>query len=445
MASLVFEDKYMQLSCISELDEVVATTTKLFSVMAHLKAPSHMSDERSTRAPIVISAVLDRSGSMAGSKLSLVLKTMQFVVQNMKAEDQLGIVSYDNTVVEELPLTKMTPEGRQKAVEVLQRISPGGCTNLSGGLFKGINQIETASVEPPHSKTQVEAEDSRYAKAVVASVWLFTDGLANAGITDTAALKRETQALMAKVSLACSLFTFGFGGDHDSNMLRDISGIGNGMYYYIETEDKIPDAFSDCLGGLLSVAAQNLHLTVTPTVPSVKVLDADTAYRHEVGRGGVAVVHLPDIYSEEARDIIFYVRTSSQDPPHDESRPILTFALQYFNVLTCAQEDVTCTTELRRPAQATPGSAKPVPAELDKQRNRILCTSALADARQRSEAGNLTSARDVLRTAIGVIESSSTSADSYCQSLLSDLRDCLSKLQDQQTYTVSGSHSMISY
>ena len=41
-----------------------------------------------------------------------------------------------------------------------------------------------------------------------------------------------------------TVYTFGFGSDHDASMLTAISEAGNGMYYYIENEDKV------CLGSL---------------------------------------------------------------------------------------------------------------------------------------------------------------------------------------------------
>jgi len=38
-----------------------------------------------------------------------------------------------------------------------------------------------------------------------------------------------------------TVYTFGFGNDHDADMLTAISDAGNGMYYYIENEDKVYD------------------------------------------------------------------------------------------------------------------------------------------------------------------------------------------------------------
>ena len=52
------------------------------------------------------------------------------------------------------------------------------------------------------------------------------------------------------------MFTFGYGSEHDAVLLLGIAEAGNGLFYYIDSEESIPESFCDCLGGLLSVAAQ---------------------------------------------------------------------------------------------------------------------------------------------------------------------------------------------
>merc|ERR1711968_119719 len=93
-----------------------------------------------------------------------------------------------------------------------------------------------------------------------ASVLLFTDGLANQGIRDSAGITAAMQGAMAQSDSLFSVYTFGFGADHDPLLLQNISSAAQGLYYFIQTTEAIPDSFADCLGGLLSVAAQNVRL-----------------------------------------------------------------------------------------------------------------------------------------------------------------------------------------
>merc|ERR1712050_348383 len=60
-----------------------------------------------------------------------------------------------------------------------------------------------------------------------------------------------------------AVFTFGFGSEHNANMLFSLADAGSGCYYYVDTPQAIGPSFADCLGGLLSVAVQDVELKLT--------------------------------------------------------------------------------------------------------------------------------------------------------------------------------------
>ena len=64
------------------------------------------------------------------------------------------------------------------------------------------------------------------------------------------------RSLLEQINRQACVFTFGYGTEHDSDLLHAVSEAGHGLFYYIDTPDSIPDSFCDCLGGLLSVTAQ---------------------------------------------------------------------------------------------------------------------------------------------------------------------------------------------
>lgn len=68
-------------------------------------------------------------------------------------------------VTVDIPLGKVTSDFRSRARSKIQEIRARGATNLSGGLFKGIEQQRSGDV------------DANAIKVVV----IFTDGLANRG------------------------------------------------------------------------------------------------------------------------------------------------------------------------------------------------------------------------------------------------------------------------
>ena len=62
--------------------------------------------------------------------------------------------------------------------------------------------------------------------------------------------------MLGQIGRQACVFTFGYGAEHDADLLHAVAEAGNGLFYYIDNADNIPESFCDCLGGLLSVAAQ---------------------------------------------------------------------------------------------------------------------------------------------------------------------------------------------
>ena len=114
--------------------------------------------------------------------------------------------------------------------------------------------------------------------------------MANKGLLDTDDFVKAMRPLLNKAQCQTSVFTFGYGTMHDPDMLSSIAAAGNGMYYRIldpvscivhaatstteppatiltpfsSSQEMIAGAFTDCLGGIMSMTASGLLLTVEP-------------------------------------------------------------------------------------------------------------------------------------------------------------------------------------
>jgi len=51
--------------------------------------------------------------------------------------------------------------------------------------------------------------------------------------------------------------TFGYGKDHDEDLMDDIAKLKDGTFYFIEKADDVGECFADCVGGLISVVAKD--------------------------------------------------------------------------------------------------------------------------------------------------------------------------------------------
>jgi len=192
-----------------EVSHVGYKEKKELLCLGTIHAPEFEQEDRQTRAPIDLIAVIDKSGSMRGQKLDLVKEALKFMLEQLKPDDCLSLVTFDSEVKLEIPLAKLSADQRAHASDVVTRLKDGSSTNLSGGLFMGMEQV--ISRKKPNE---------------IASVLLFTDGLANVGLQRTGDIVPALEKLLGKVTGACTVFTFGYGADHDPNLLKTIADSG---------------------------------------------------------------------------------------------------------------------------------------------------------------------------------------------------------------------------
>jgi Ca-activated chloride channel family protein len=195
------------------------------------------------RAPMNVSLVLDRSGSMSGAPLAYSKKACQFVTEQMGQQDQLSLVAFDDEV-----RTVFAPQSvshKDVMKQQIETIRSGGSTNLSGGLLQGIQYV-----------VQGKKDGS------INRVILLSDGHANEGITDRAKLQSIAREFQ---SLGIGITTMGVGDGFDEELMEGIADDGGGNFYFIEKPESIPEIFAKELDGLLSVVAQNVQLTIKPS------------------------------------------------------------------------------------------------------------------------------------------------------------------------------------
>ena len=152
------------------------------------------------------------------------------------------------------------------------------------------------------------ASEWREEEPVVRSTFLFTDGQANMGITKVDDLCQAASGLLEELrEHKSSISTFGFGADHNADMLRRLADTTtDGTYSHVESEDQIAEAFGEALGGLLSTTHQNVSMTLQ-LAPNVSFLRAYSSFKASV-EGQLVKLDLGDLFSEERRDVLVSLR-----------------------------------------------------------------------------------------------------------------------------------------
>ena len=109
--------------------------------------------------------------------------------------------------------------------------------------------------------------------------------------------------------------TFGYGLDHDSKMLQNISFCSQGgVYYYIETVESIAATFGECLAGMLSTVAHNITVRMNAH-DGCRIVNYYTRYpiaEHQSVKN--YSISLGSMYSQESKTILFKLSLRKMDP-----------------------------------------------------------------------------------------------------------------------------------
>lgn len=222
---------------------VRATRPDQRHVLMRLTAPAaRHHDDKPARPGVNVCFVLDRSGSMAGSKLALARYAVQRALTGLTPQDRFAIVTYDNLIETVAGSALATDAAKHAALVALQTVDARGSTALHEGWSQGAEVIKR-HLDP----------------ASVNRVLLLTDGLANIGETDPAVLSAFAADLRAS---GVPTSTFGVGADFDEALLQSIADAGGGHFYFIERPEQIPDYMTGELGELLETVARGVGISV---------------------------------------------------------------------------------------------------------------------------------------------------------------------------------------
>jgi len=214
---------------------------------------------------------------------------------------------------------------------------------------------------------------------------------------------------------------------------------GSGLYYYIESKEKIAEAFADCLGGLLSTVGQNLTITFQ-AAEGVSIKTIHTKFKlKEIAAGKHYELVIGDIQSEEEKDIIISLSIPRLDFPLDRS-DILKISLTYLNVIKKRDETTEINATISRPAQ---GTGEPRNYEIDKNMNRVIAAEALETSNDMAKNGELDKAKEILESAATRISESVSSQDEFSKNLVKDIEKCKEGVQSKASYNAVGSKMLL--
>ncbi|MFN0032903.1 MAG: vWA domain-containing protein [Flavobacteriales bacterium] len=256
------------------------TTARECYLYAEVSAGNYIPAQMQQRAPLNLSIVIDRSGSMSGEKLANAKRAAKYAVDQLNAQDFISIVVYDDEVAVQLASCPATDKAAMH--KAIDSITDKGSTNLCGGMMEGYSQCK---------KT--------FCNGCVNKVLLLSDGLANVGIINQDEITRIVSNNEQQQGILIS--TFGLGADYNENLMTAIAESGNGNYYFIEKSEDIAMLFQKELEGMLRVVAQNTRIELQ--VPQGLTLSKAYGCNYVLD-GDKATISLRDIYANERKGIL---------------------------------------------------------------------------------------------------------------------------------------------
>ena len=219
---------------------VAADGATTLDLLITVRSPEPPLVSTKQRPGLNLALVIDRSGSMAGSKLSYARKAARFLAGELTERDRLAIVTFDEDVNVLVPSQPVRDP--LLFISAINTIDAGGCTALFDGWLAGATQV--ANQLDPQGLNRV---------------LLLSDGQANEGLTDADAIAAKVEGLTQR---GISTSAFGLGSGFDEDLMGAVAAAGDGTLAQIESPKQLADLYASELQGLASTVGRKVSLGI---------------------------------------------------------------------------------------------------------------------------------------------------------------------------------------
>ncbi|MFA6961088.1 MAG: von Willebrand factor type A domain-containing protein [Opitutaceae bacterium] len=195
-----------------------------------------------TRPAANLVFLLDVSGSMnSANKLPLVKESLRLLVERLRPDDHVAIVTYAGSSGLALPPTLAS--SKSEILAALDNLNASGSTNGAMGI-----------------RLAYDIAKAGFVTGGINRVILCTDGDFNVGVTNREELV-DLITEKAKSRVFLSVFGFGMGNLKDAT-LESLADKGNGAYGYIDTRREAEKVFVEQAEGTLATIAKDVKIQV---------------------------------------------------------------------------------------------------------------------------------------------------------------------------------------
>lgn len=201
--------------------------------------------------PLNLCLVLDRSGSMHGSKIESLRDACALVLDMLQPQDYISVIAFNSRNEIVFSSQQIRDESRRSELKAhINRLRADGGTNMAPAMEAGLIEL----------RKQMSTSGGPNANAgQVNRLVLLTDGITE---KEKRCLEQAEQAARIGVPITA----LGIGKDWNDKLMQTIGERSGGEADYVSTPEKIRQHFARTVQQMQSVAVQRVSLNVRPSL-----------------------------------------------------------------------------------------------------------------------------------------------------------------------------------
>lgn len=331
-------------------------------------------------APVNLSLVIDRSGSMKGTRLRNAVSAATSAVDRLGDGDVVNVITFDTQTQVVVPPTVIGPGARESVNARIRGITLGGDTCISCGIEEGMSLL-----------AQTAGKVNR--------MILLSDGDANHGVRDVPGFRGIAQRAQAR---GVSVTTIGVDVDFNEKIMTAIAQDSNGRHYFVENDAALPRIFEQETESLTRTVASNAE-AVIELAPGVEL---DRVFDRSFRRAGnQVIVPLGSFSGSEVKTVLMKVRAPRG---REGLTPVADVDLTYRDLVSAS--DGRCGGKLAVEVVADASQQSELDGVVLGRVQRSETASALKDANALFEQGKVAEARRRLSQREDALRAAATKA-----------------------------------
>ncbi|EDM77898.1 hypothetical protein PPSIR1_01724 [Plesiocystis pacifica SIR-1] len=192
------------------------------------------------RPPLNLTIAVDLSKSMEGEPIDRVRQGLLQMREQLEPEDRVTLVGFGD---EAQVIVENADKDSVELATAIAALVPWGSTNLYAGLRTAFEQTDLYAQEGWQNR-----------------VLLVSDGVPTTGIVNSDKIEGLAEAWSG---MGYGLTTVGIGNDFDIELMRNLSELGSGSFYYVEDPDAVIEVFSEEVQAFTVPLAEDVIIDAT--------------------------------------------------------------------------------------------------------------------------------------------------------------------------------------